>query len=160
MVLFVYVFSFKALVRDHHPRDFLFNPEYEQLRKKGCKVLKFRYREEPEIEPGEIVKTSKPEDKLMAHVKEKILIKLEKTHKKTVEEADKRWDYEDRVSHSIVVLITIILCIFIFCNLNRLLLRLKRKTYFLSFFNSYRLKGLISIQNLWIKVNSGTGKTI
>ena len=72
--------------------------EYELLRKKGCKALGCRYKEEPEVEPGEIIKPSKPEDKLMAYVKDKVLKKLEKTFRANEKETDKRWIFEDRVS--------------------------------------------------------------
>lgn len=90
--------SSQVLVRDHHPRDFLEKEEYEYLRKKGCRKLGFKYKEEPDYEPGEIRKPSKPEDKLMDYSKQKILNKLTKVHVKCEEEAEKRWVYEDRVS--------------------------------------------------------------
>lgn len=93
----IFIFSVKALIRDHHPRDFLSKIEYERMRKRGCKFLKLKYKEEPELEPGEIRKTSKPEDKLMAHVKEVLLEKLELQHAITEKEVDKRWDFEDKV---------------------------------------------------------------
>ena len=88
------------MVRDHHPRSCRLYDEYERHRKKGCKALKFRYKPEPEIETGEIRKTSKPEDSLMDFVKEKILEKTSAIHKKTEQETDKRWDFEDKVCES------------------------------------------------------------
>ncbi|CAG7718479.1 unnamed protein product [Allacma fusca] len=89
--------NLKALIRDHHPRDYLGKDEYEMFRKKGCKALKYRYKEEPEYEPGEIIKTSKPEDKLMDYLKEKIVSKLEKRKKLNEAETDKRWLFEDKI---------------------------------------------------------------
>jgi hypothetical protein len=71
--------------------------EYERHRKKGCKELKFRYKPEPEIESGEIRKTSKPEDKLMDYVKRRVLEKSTAIHAKTEQETDKRWEFEDKV---------------------------------------------------------------
>lgn len=88
------------MIRDHHPRDFLEKDEYEHLRKKGCKKLGLKYKEEPEYEPGEIRKPSKPEDKLMYYVKENIIKKMTKVHTKCEEQVEKRWVYEYRVSDS------------------------------------------------------------
>lgn len=72
--------------------------EYEHLRKKGCKKLALKYKEEPEYVLIEIRKPSKPEDKLMDYVKSKILEKMTVLHAKCEVECDKRWVYEDRVS--------------------------------------------------------------
>jgi hypothetical protein len=84
-------------VRDHHPRNFLEKDVYEYMRKKGCKKLGLRYREEPDFPIGEIRKPSKPEDKLMDYVKEKILKSITEVHEKCEAECDKRWTFEDKV---------------------------------------------------------------
>lgn len=89
-------------MRDHHPRDLLDKEEYENLRKKGCTKFRYQYKEEREIEAGEIIKPSKPEDKLMTYVKEKILRKLQKLWEISEKETNKRWDFEDKVHSNIV----------------------------------------------------------
>ncbi|CAL8100667.1 unnamed protein product [Orchesella dallaii] len=89
--------NIQLLVRDHHPRDFLNYDEYETMRKKGCKKLGFRYKPEPEVEPGEIRKTSKPEDKLMDYTKTKITKQLNTLHSKCEEQVNKRWVFEDKI---------------------------------------------------------------
>lgn len=85
------------VVRDHHPRLFLEYDEYESMRKKGCKKLGFRYKPEPEVEPGEIRKTSKPEDKLMDYTKTKVMKQLTAMHAKCEEAVNKRWIFEDKI---------------------------------------------------------------
>ncbi|ODM95808.1 Pre-mRNA-processing factor 39 [Orchesella cincta] len=87
----------QQLVRDHHPRDFLNYDEYETMRKKGCKKLGFRYKPEPDIELGELRKTSKPEDKLMDYTKTKVTKQLGNFHEKCEEQVNKRWGFEDKI---------------------------------------------------------------
>jgi len=93
------LFSVRALVRDHHPRDFLEKDAYEYFRKKGCRKLGLKYKEEPEkVVLGDLRKPQKPEDKLMDYVKEKVLKKIDAVHEKCEAECEKRWVFEDKVS--------------------------------------------------------------
>ncbi|KAK8379384.1 hypothetical protein O3P69_019348 [Scylla paramamosain] len=98
---------FLALVRDHHPHDFLTEEEYQSLRKEAYIELRIK----PTVASSSsssssssstqqargIVKSPQPEDRLTSLMKEKIVASYIKTHEGTEKEVDKRWKFEEKI---------------------------------------------------------------
>ncbi|CAB4053989.1 PRPF39 [Lepeophtheirus salmonis] len=76
--------NFIAHIRDHHPRDILEYPEYEQLRRITCKELGLTYRPDPVIEPS----------------LERIVASVIGDHEKTELLVDEIYRFEEKIKRS------------------------------------------------------------